>query len=260
MAVEVGLVGLEDLAHTSPTDRAEDLVLPHGFRDGAHDRPIIAAAPRGVADVSPRSDAAVDQAKAGPRPRVSSGRNNAKADYRARWLVFLFTLLFLAVVYWNIRDIVYHNLIYKYAQNLYNGLGSAAVEKIGSVTVNGQGDVTLHDAEAYTHRNGARRLFFKTERLVLSLDGMPLRDDRLRVMRVDLFRPEIHVRRETGGEWNVEWAFLPAPRGPEEKPPDVSPDDPWKDYLQPDQTFPRNGVHVHDGTIHVTSSARPAIK
>src|SRR5687767_12779520 len=131
-----------------------------------------------------------------------------KADYRARWLVFVFALLFLAVTYWIARDIVYHRLIYRHAQDLYNSLGSAAVEKIGRVTVDGQGDVTLHAAEAYTHRKGKRRLFFRTERLVLSLDGMPLRDDRLRVMRVDLFRPEIYVRREWGGEWNVEWAFL----------------------------------------------------
>jgi hypothetical protein len=175
-----------------------------------------------------------------------------KADYRARWLVFLFTLLFLAVTYWIARDIIYHRLIYRYAQDMYNKLGSAAVEKIGRVTVDGQGDVTLHDAESYTHRGGTRRLFFKTERLVLSLDGMPLRDDKLRVMRVDLFRPEIHVRREWGGEWNVEWAFLPAPHGPQDEEPRPDPNDPWKDYLQPDQTFPRNGVHVHDGTINVT--------
>src|SRR5215831_3516363 len=82
-----------------------------------------------------------------------------KADYRARWLVFLFTLLFLGVTYWIVRDLVYHQLVYRYAQDLYNNLGSAAVEQIGSVTVNGQGDVTLHDAEAYTHRRGKRRLF-----------------------------------------------------------------------------------------------------
>ena len=175
-----------------------------------------------------------------------------KADYRARWLLLLFTLLFLLVVYWIARDIVYHRLIYSYAQKTYNDLGSAAVENIGTVTVDGQGDITLHSAEAYTHHKGERRLFFRTEKLVLSLDGIPLRDDRLRVMRVDLFRPEIFVRRETGGEWNVEWAFLPTPRPGDEAPRAPDPNDPWKDYLHPDETFPRNGVHVHDGTINVT--------
>ena len=177
-----------------------------------------------------------------------------RRDTRARWILFLFVLLFLGVTYWITRDIVYHRLVHDYAQKLYNDLGSAAVEKIGRVSVDAQGDITLHDAEAYTHRQGARRLFFRTERLRLSLDGFPFRDEKLRVMRVDLFKPEIYVRREYGGEWNVEWAFLPAPRGPEEPPPSgLDPtEEAWKDYLRPDQTFPRNGVHVHDGTIHVT--------
>jgi hypothetical protein len=175
-----------------------------------------------------------------------------KVDYRSRWLLLLFVLLFLAVTYWVARDVLYHRLIYTYAQRMYNDLGSAAVESIGSVSVNGQGDVTLHDAESYTHHKGARRLFFRTEKLVLSLDGIPLRDERLRVMRVDLFRPEIFIRRETGGEWNVEWAFLPTPRPAEEAPAPPGPDDPWRDYYRADETFPRNGVHVHDGTIHVT--------
>lgn len=176
-----------------------------------------------------------------------------KADYRARWILLLFTLLFLLVVYWIARDILYHRLVHRYAQSLYNNLGSASVESIGSVSVDGQGDVTLNAAEAYTHHKGQRRLFFRTDRLRLSLDGMPLRDEKLRVMRVDLFRPEIYVRREHGGEWNVEWAFLQAPRGPEEAPPPPDASEArWKDYYRHDTTFPRNGVHIHDGTIHVT--------
>jgi len=174
------------------------------------------------------------------------------ADYRTRWILLLFTLLLLAVAYWIARDIVYHRLVYGYAQRTYNDLGSAALESIGSVSVDGQGDVTLHHAEAYTHHRGVRRLFFRAEQLRLSLDGIPLRDERLRVMRVDLFQPEIFVRREADSEWNVEWAFIKAPRGPDEPPPPVLQDDPWKDYLRPDETFPRNGVHIHNGTVHVT--------
>ena len=81
-----------------------------------------------------------------------------KRDYRARWLILMFALLFLAVVYWIARDIVYHRLVHGYAQRVYNDLGSAAVETIGSVSVDGQGDITLHDAEAYTHHGGTRRL------------------------------------------------------------------------------------------------------
>lgn len=175
-----------------------------------------------------------------------------KRDYRSRWIVLLFCLFCLVLVYWIARDIVYHRLVHGYAQRMYNNLGSAAVETIGAVSVDGQGDITLHDAEAYTHHQGVRRLFFRTGRLKLSLDGIPLRDRDLKVMRVDLFQPEIFVRRETGGEWNVQWAFLQAPRGPDDLPPEPAREDPWKDYLRPDEGYPRNGVHIHDGIINVT--------
>jgi hypothetical protein len=174
-----------------------------------------------------------------------------RADYRMRWIVFLFALLFLTLTYWIARDILYRRLVHGYAQKMYNNLGSAAIETIGSVSVDGQGDITLHDAEAFTHHLGTRRLFFRTAQLRLSLDGIPLRDERLRVMRVDLIQPEIFVRRESGGEWNVEWAFQSAPRGAEETPVSDPADERWKDYLRPDEGFPRNGVHIHDGIINV---------
>lgn len=173
-----------------------------------------------------------------------------KADFRERWAIFLMSLLALTVSYWIARDILYHRLVYTYAQKMYNDLGSAAVEAIGAVSVDGQGDITLHAAEAFTHHRGERRMFFRAERLRLSLDGFPLRDDRLRVMRVDLFRPEIFIRRESDSEWNVEWAFISAPRGPEEIP--SAPNDPSLDPSHFGDLFPRNGVHVHDGTIYVT--------
>jgi hypothetical protein len=174
-----------------------------------------------------------------------------RADYRARWIVLLFTLLFLALTYWVARDILYRRLVHGYAQRLYNNLGSAAIETIQAVSVDGQGDVTLHGAEAYTHHGGERRLFFRTAELRLSLDGMPLRDEKVRVMRVDLFQPEIFVRRESGGEWNVEWAFLRAPQAPLESATPEPAEDRWKDYLRPDEGYPRNGVHIHDGIINV---------
>jgi len=174
-----------------------------------------------------------------------------RKDYRIRWILLLFSLLFLAITYWIARDILYRRLVHGYAQKMYNNLGSAAIETIGSVSVDGQGDITLHDAEAFTHHGGARRLFFRTSKLVLSLDGIPLRDEKLKVMRVDLFQPEIFVRREWGGEWNVEWAFQQAPKGAETAPVENPEELRWKDYLRPDEGFPRNGVHIHDGVINV---------
>jgi hypothetical protein len=173
-----------------------------------------------------------------------------KADYRFRWLLFILVLMLLASVYSVARDIVYTRLVYRFAQEAFNGLASASVEKIGHVEIDRQGDITLRHAEAWTHRRGERRLFFRAEELRLTLDGMPLRDNPLRVMRVDLFRPEIFVRREPHGEWNLSWALVrstpAAPAAPEPE------DDPWKHYRRPDEGFPHNGVHIHDGTLHVT--------
>jgi len=176
-----------------------------------------------------------------------------KRDLRGRWALFVFLLVTLGIVYWVVRDLVYQRLVYRYAQEIFHALASAAVEKIEAVDLEREGNITLKGAEAYTHHGGTRRLFFRTEQLRLTLDGMPLRDTRIRVMRVDLFRPEIHVRREAGGEWNLEWALQKAPRPPQEPPPPSAEEatrrHPWHD---PDEGFPRNGVHIHDGVVHVT--------
>jgi hypothetical protein len=181
----------------------------------------------------------------------------ATSDYRKRWVLFLFLLSCLGLMYWVVRDLVFHHLVYGYAQRMFNDLASAAVEKIDDVRLEREGNVSLYGAEAYTHdlhHQGARRLFFKTERLLLTLDGMPFRDTSLRVMRVDLFHPEIYVRREYGGEWNLEWALKKAPRAPDAPAP--SEGTRFTPYRDPDEGFPRNGVHIHDGVVHVTFVAK----
>jgi hypothetical protein len=175
-----------------------------------------------------------------------------KADYRARWTLLLLVLLALAAVYWIARDILYQRLVFGFAQRLLNDLGSATVEDIESVSVDGQGDVTLRRAQAFTLHRGVRRPYFRAEEIRLTLDGIPLRDDRLRVMRVDLVHPEIFVRREADGEWNLEWALERAPRAPDRPVRPPSPDDRWKDFEHPDDAFPHGGVHIHDGIVHVT--------
>jgi hypothetical protein len=177
-----------------------------------------------------------------------------KADFRGRWLLFLFVLGVLLLSWWIVRDFVYHRLVYDLAQGMLNDLMGASAEKIGGISIDRQGDVTLHDAEAYAIDRGVRRLVFKAERIRLTLDGTPLRDERLRVMRVDLLRPEIHVRRQTYGRWNLQWLLDTGPR------PEGAPEPPreerWKEYAGPDESFPRNGVHVHDGTVHVTFESK----
>lgn len=181
-----------------------------------------------------------------------------KADFRSRWVLLLFLLLLLAVFYWILRDIVYRRLVHDYAQRLFNGLYSASIEKLGSVEIDRQGDVLLHDAEAWTFHRGVRRLYFRARTVRLALDGTPLRDRDLRVMRVDLYRPEIFVRREHDAEWNVEWAMQRAPQAEATPTAEEAPlrADPWKDYRAVDEAFPRNGVHIHDGILHVTFASK----
>ena len=178
-----------------------------------------------------------------------------KADVRGRWVLLLFVLGVLLLSWWIVRDFVYHRLVFDLAQGMLNDLMGASAEKIGSVSIDRQGDVTLHDSEAYAIDRGQRRLVFKAERIRLTLDGTLLRDPKVRVMRVDLFRPEIHVRRQAYGRWNLQWLLEPLPRPPEA--PEAPRDERWRDYPGPDESFPRNGVHVHDGTVHVTFEGRP---
>lgn len=198
------------------------------------------------------------KAEADSKPRVTRTFEKAqftgaqRADHRGRWALLLLILIFLGVVYWVARDVLYTRLIYGFAQRTFNDLASAAVEKIGAARIDEQGDLVLTNAEAYTHRKGVRRLFFRTRELRLTLDGTPLRDSRLHVMRVDLFHPEIWVRREPGGDWNIFWACVKAPRPPGEPEPPDPRDALWKDYAKPDESFPRNGVFIHDGILHVT--------
>jgi hypothetical protein len=176
----------------------------------------------------------------------------APASYRSRWLLLLVLLLLLAASYCVARDLLYDGLVKRQAQGLFNLLCSASIERLEGVEVDTQGDVTLVNAEAWTSRGGERRRFFRAQRLRLTLDGDPLRDPDLRIMRVDLHRPEIFIRRETDGVWNLEWALAPAPgRTPETAAVPPSRRDPWADYRRPDESWPRNGVHIHDGTLHV---------
>lgn len=179
-----------------------------------------------------------------------------KPDYRGRWTLFILLLGLLGVLYLAGRDLLYSRLVYRLAQRAFNELASASIDRIGSASIDHRGDVILRSAEAYTLRREVRRLFFRTEELRIVFDGLPLRDDSLRIARIDLHRPEIFVRREYGGEWNLEWALQKAPRPPAAPPPPPPGPDPWKDYVRPDEGFPRNGVYIHDGTIHVTFVSR----
>src|SRR5688572_386030 len=162
------------------------------------------------------------------RPRVAR---------RARWTILISVLALLALLHGVARDVLYRRLLHKIAQGAFNGLAAASIESIGDVSIDALGDVSLHRAVVTTERRG-HRVLIRADLVRLTFDGQPLRDPELRVMRVDLVRPQIYARREAGGEWNLEWALRPAERHGDAG-------DDGRDG------FPFNGVHVHDGTIHV---------
>jgi hypothetical protein len=172
---------------------------------------------------------------------------------RGRWATFLLLLLLLGVLYTIARDILYARFVHGYAQAVLNDLVNASAERIASISIDRQGDVIIRDADVYIHHRGVRRLFYRAELIRVVLDGLPLRDSRLRVMRIDLHRPEIFLRREPGADWNVLYA-LERPPAPEK--PELAPDDPRRYYRPPDAGFPPNGIHIHDGTVHVTYASK----
>lgn len=170
-----------------------------------------------------------------------------KRDLRPRWSLFLLLLGLLGLSYWVARDFWYARLTRSYVQQVFNSIANASIEGMRDFTIDRQGDLTILDGEVYTHHKGEKRLFFRAAEVRVTLDGMPLRDAGISVMRVDLFRPEIFIRREPGGDWNLLWAFdHPARPEPEQE------DDPWKYYSRPDESWPRNGVHIHNGIVHAT--------
>jgi hypothetical protein len=180
-----------------------------------------------------------------------------RRDWRGRWLLFVSLLMLLGVVHRVARDVVYQRLLYGLAQTHFHVLASASVDRIRDVTLDANGHLTLHGAEVTTDHRGAHRTFFRAEEVRLVFDGTPLRDPLLRVMRIDLIRPEIFVRREWDGEWNLVWALVPSPRPAPELPSvGPAPEDPWRDYLRPDDSFPRNGLHIREGILRVVFAGR----
>ncbi len=173
----------------------------------------------------------------GPEFEPAVFSNARPLDRRTRWVIFLCVLLLLGLLHAVARDLLSHHLLRRIAQNAFNGLAAASIQSIRDVSIDALGDVTLHGAVVTTERRG-HRVLLRADEVRLTFDGMPFRDRRLQVMRVDLVRPEIFVRREADGEWNLEWALRPVDPGAD------APADGVDGY-------PRNGVYVHDGTIHV---------
>ncbi len=170
---------------------------------------------------------------------------------RVRWrlAVLLFDLVLLAATVTVVRDVLVNRVLNRIAQGTLNALASASVESIGGIELTAEGNVVVQRPRVTTTRGGAQRLFFQSERIEIHVDGNPLRERDVEVMRVDLHHPEIFFVREADGEWNATWALRksPAPASTPPPPPSTiavaSP--------PPRDRFPRNGVHIHGGLMHI---------
>ena len=175
---------------------------------------------------------------------------------RVRWrlVVLLLDLLLLATTVTVVRDLLVHRVLNRIAQHTLNSLASASVESIDGLELTPEGNVIVQRPRVMTVRGGSRRLFFQSERIEIHVDGNPLREGDVEVMRVDLYHPEIFFVREADGEWNAAWALRKSPAPVTDAP--AVPPPPTTLPVAPAQVpardrFPRNGVHVHGGLMHI---------
>jgi len=196
-------------------------------------------------------------APADPAPAPQEEPKPASPTSHLRqWLALMAVMAALFVTYSIARDVLYRRFLYGFAQDTLNGFATGTVEKIGSIELTPEGNILLRDAVVTHNRRGAKRIFYRAERIEIALDGWPMRGKPVHVMRVDLFHPEMWIVRETDGDWNIVWAVQPSetadarpappPSSTPPSPPPQAPDHP------PRGGWPRNGVHVHHGIIHTT--------
>lgn len=170
-------------------------------------------------------------------------------SFRARLFFLAGIVALLAGGYWTVRYYFYRKILLSLAQNLLNEIATARVERLDGVELDPHGNLVLRNAEVFTYRDGVRRLFYRAPRMKLTIDGIPGRDRNVRIARVDLIDPEIFIRRERNGVWNVEWAL----RSSKPPPPPTAPKAPASPTSPPEDPFPREGIHIVGGTIHITT-------
>jgi len=197
-------------------------------------------------------------ADAAEKRKETRRRAKRAASNLGRLLVLVGALSVVAALYLTLRTWVVEGLIRDLAQALLEPLISADVDSVGRVEIDADGNLVLHRVVMSTNRDGNKRPFYRADRIVIAIDGWPLRDADLRVARIDIFHPEIFVRRDRATDWNLLWALKPRPRPPEPPKPPAPPAGPPPLVSRPvipkaptGDPFPFNGVHLHDGVVHI---------
>src|SRR5262245_54011147 len=190
-------------------------------------------------------------------------RARRAASNLGRLLALVAVLSGVAALYLTLRTWVVEGLIRDLAQSLLHPLITADVDRVGRVEIDADGNLVLHRVVISTNLDGVKRLLYRADRIVIALDGWPLRDTDLRVARIDIFHPEIYVRRDYTTGWNLLWALRPRPRPPEPEKPSEPPAGPPPLVSRPvvpkapvGDPFPFNGIHLHDGIVHIAIEGR----
>lgn len=201
-------------------------------------------------------------ADADEKRKETRRRARQAASNLGRLLTLVGVLSIVAALYLTLRTWVIEGLVRDLAQSFLHPLATADVDRVGRVEIDADGNLVLHRVVLSTTRKDVKRLFYRADRIVIALDGWPLRDADLRVARIDIFHPEIYVRRDLADGWNLLWALrsraatqppAPPPPPPAEPPPLVAP--PVLPKGPPRDPFPFNGVHIHDGIVRVAIEA-----
>src|SRR5262245_13212660 len=103
-------------------------------------------------------------------------RARRAVSHLGKLLTLVGVLSIVAIVYLTLRTLVVEGLVRDLAQSLLHPLITAEVERVGRVEVDADGNLVLHDVVLLTTKNDVKRLFYRAERVVIALDGWPLRD------------------------------------------------------------------------------------
>src|SRR5262245_59488406 len=197
-------------------------------------------------------------ADAAEKRRETRRRARRAASNLGKLIGLVGVLSLVAALYLTLRTWVVEGLVRDLAQSLLHPIVTADVDRVGRVEVDVDGNLVLHRVVISTTRDGVKRLFYRADRIVIALDGWPLRDADLRVARIDIFHPEIYVRREFINGWNLLWALRPRPQPAPPPAPPAPPPGPPAIVSRPvvpkkatGDPFPFNGIHLHDGIVHV---------
>ena len=177
-----------------------------------------------------------------------------QAHFKKRGTLFLAILILLGTTYFTAKEIFNRVFLLSVTQEILDDIVSVKIESIGGIKATLGGKVTLDETEAFTYRDGERKLFYKAESVILTLNAFPGSTKNIKLIRVDLEKPEIFLTRDMNGVWNATWAFQPrtgsnkvAPKEEHE----LQNTEETENRMPPKESFPKEGINIHQGKINI---------